>query len=61
MGCLNENRPLRIPKMVVLSTFSAFFNYECSFAEVSIIELTAYTLDELIFGLCASKYGCVCM
>ena len=52
---------MRIPKMVVLSTFSAFFNYKCSVAVVSIIELTAYTLDELIFGLCASKYGFVCM
>ena len=47
--------------MVVLSSFSAFFNYECSVAVVSIIELTAYTLDELIFGLCASEYGFVCM
>ena len=47
--------------MVVLSSVSAFFNYECSVAVVSIIELTAYTLDELIFGLCASKYRFVCM
>ena len=47
--------------MVVLSSFSAFFNYECSIAVVSIIELTAYTLDGLIFGLCASKFGFVCM
>ena len=46
--------------MVVLSSFSVFFNYECSVAVVSIIEFTAYTLDELIFGLCASKYGFVC-
>ena len=47
--------------MVVLSSFSAFYNYECSVAVVSIIELTAFTLDGLIFGLCASKYGFVCM
>ena len=47
--------------MVVLSSFSALFNYECSVAVVSIIELTAYILDELIFGLCAFKYGFVCM
>ena len=47
--------------MVVLSSFSAFFNYECSVAVVSIIKLTAYTSDGLIFGLCASKYGFVCM
>ena len=47
--------------MVVLSSFSTFFNYECSVAVVSIIELTAYTLDGLIFGLCASKYESVCM
>ena len=47
--------------MVVLSSFSVFFKYECSVAVVSIIELTAYTLDELIFGLYASKYGFVCM
>ena len=47
--------------MVVLSSFSVFLNYECSVAVVSIIELTAYTLDGLIYGLCASKYGFVCM
>ena len=50
-----------MPKMVVLSSFSAFFNYECSVAVVSIIELTAYSLDGWIFGLCASNYGFVCM
>ena len=47
--------------MVVLSSFSAFFNYECSVFVVSIIELTVYALDGLIYGLCASKYGFVCM
>ena len=47
--------------MVVLSSCSVFFNYECSIIVVSIIELTACTLDGLIFGLCASKYGFVCM
>ena len=45
-------------KMVALSSF---FNYESSIIVVSIFELTAYTLDGLIFGLCASKYGFVCM
>ena len=48
--------------MVVLSSFSVFFfNYECSVAVVSIIQLKACTLDGLIFGLCASKYRFVCM
>ena len=51
--------------MVVLSTgsFSVFFNYECSVAVVSIIELTAFrhTLDGLILGLCASKYRFLCV
>ena len=45
-------------KMVVLSSI---FKYECSIIVVSMIELTAYTLDGWIFGLCASKYGFVCM
>ena len=48
-------------KMFVLSSFSVFFNYECSIIVVSLFELTTYTLDGLIFGLCASKYGSVCM
>ena len=29
--------------------------------EGSVIELTVYALDGLIYGLCASKYGFVCM
>ena len=52
----SENRLLMMQKMVVVSSF---FNYECSIIVVSIIELTAYTLDGLIFGLCAFKYGFV--
>ena len=47
-------------KMIDLTSFSVFFN-ECSIIVVSIIELAAYTFDGLIFGLCASKYGFVCM
>ena len=42
-------------KMVVLSSFSVFFNYEWSIIVESIIELTVYALNGLIFGLCASK------
>ena len=57
----SENRPLMKQEMVVLSRFSVFCNYECSISVVSIIGLTVYTLDGWIFGLCASKYGFVCM
>ena len=32
---------------------------ECSIIVVSIIELTVYTLDDLIFDLCVSKNGFV--
>ena len=55
-----ENRLLIIQKMVVLSSFSVFFNYDCSISVISIIELTASTMDGLIYGLCASEYGFVC-
>ena len=48
-------------KLVVLSSLSVFFIYECSIIVELIIELTVYALDGLIFGLCASKYGFVCM
>ena len=44
-------------KMVVLSSFSVF----SSIIVVSIIELTAYTIDGLIYCFCASKYGFVFM
>ena len=54
----SENRPLMMQKMIVWSSSS---NYESSIIVEYFIELTVYTLDELIFGLCASKYGCVCM
>ena len=57
----SENRPLLMQKMMVLRSFSVFFNYECSITVESKIEFTVYTLDGLIFGLCASKYGFVCM
>ena len=46
-------------KMVVLVVFLGVFNCVCSIIVVSIIELTA--LDGLIFGLCVSKYGFVCI
>ena len=35
--------------------------HNCGIIVESIIELTVYTLDGWIFGLCASKYGFVCM
>ena len=44
-----------------MDDFAFFFKYECSITVELIIELTVYALDGLIFGLCASKYGCVCM
>ena len=33
----------------------------CGIIVESIIELTVYALDGLIYGLCASKYGFLCM
>ena len=36
------------------------FNY-CGIIVETIIEVTVYALDELINGLCASKYGFVCI
>ena len=33
----------------------------CGIIVESIIELTVYALDGLIYGLCATKYGFVCM
>ena len=36
--------------MVVLSCFFCFFNYESPIIVVSILELTVYMLDGLIFG-----------
>ena len=57
----SENWLLMMQKMVALSSFSVFFNYECSIIVVSIIDLTVYTSDGWIFGLCASIYGFVCM
>ena len=58
----SENRPLTMQKMVVLSSFSFFtIINNCSISVESILELTVYTLEGLIFGLCASKYGFVCM
>ena len=38
-------------KTVVLSSFSVFFNYECSIIVESIIELTVYALDGSILFL----------
>ena len=35
-------------------------NY-CGIIEESVIELTVYALDGLIYGLCAPKYGFVYM
>ena len=37
--------PLMMQKMVAFSSFSVFFNSECSIIVESIIELTVYTLD----------------
>ena len=51
-------------KMAVLSSFYVFYdyvNYEYPIIVESIIELTVYVSDGLIFGLCASEYGFVCM
>ena len=47
--------------MQIMVVLSSFFNYECYFFLESIIELTVYALDGLTFGLCASKYGFLCM
>ena len=48
---------------MVAFSCSVFINYESSIIVVSIIELTAYTLDGLILDLCTcvSKYGFLCM
>ena len=51
-------------KMVVLSSFSLFPTMiwnNCGIIEESVIELTVYALVGLIYGLCASKYGFVCL
>ena len=47
--------------MQKMAVFSSFSNQECSIIVESIIELTVYILDGLISGLCAFKYGFVCM
>ena len=60
----SENRTVMMQRMVVLSSFSWFSNMNvqvCGIIVESIIELTVYALDGLIYGLCASKYGFVCM
>ena len=51
-------------KMVVLSSFSLFPNMIWNYRRIieeSVIELTVYALVGLSYGLCASKYGFVCM
>ena len=50
-----------IQKMVVLSSFSVFFNYECSIILESIIELTVYTLDGFFLVCVLTNMDlCVC-
>ena len=46
-------------KMVVFSSFSVFFNLECSIIVESIIELTVYALDGLLFSLWFQIWSCV--
>ena len=47
-------------KEVIMKTYSMIPG-GCGIIVESIIELTVYALDGLIYGLCASKYGFVCM